>query len=59
MRRIKLLLGIICPDESTVEFMVSAEITKLTKITPRTKAEKSFHAWLLSVREQNLKTGKK
>ena len=48
MKRALVYIGILSgpKKEVTAEFMVDAEITKLTKRTPKTKAEREFHAWL-------------
>jgi hypothetical protein len=34
------------------ETLVDEELVRLTKIVPRTKAEKQFHAWLVQWKEQ-------
>jgi hypothetical protein len=58
MKRIKLLLGFIQIEEPTAEFIVSAELTKLTKRAPRTKAERGFALWLQAWQEQNARVVK-
>jgi hypothetical protein len=52
------LLGITKAPVPTIDFLISLEIVALTKRTPKTLAEKSFHTWLRTWDEE-LKRKKK
>lgn len=40
-------------EKALPETLVDEEIVRLTKKTPRTKAEKAFHAWLSEWSKRN------
>jgi len=54
MRRILVMLGIGKHSEtmSVPETMVDAEIVRLTRCIPKTKAEQAFHDWLVDWKKQ-------
>ncbi len=49
MKRVFALIGLLEIKEPKVthEEMIDAELVKLSRRTPRTKAEKQFHKWLI------------
>ena len=56
MRRILVYLNFVTNKKSEQraipEAMVNEELTRLTRRTPQTEAEKAFHAWLLEWRSR-------
>jgi hypothetical protein len=60
LKRILVMLGIgkhyetmsVTETMSVPETMVDAEIVRLTRCTPQTKAEKEFHKWLVDWKQK-------